>query len=99
MFLLNNVPGAYTKFSPFASAIAGEMMRRKAVAQCCWLSIDLVHKNTNDEDAYRFIEQVLAKFAPPDAAFLVHPQKLVTIAFNDDLRRRLATGENIFPNP
>jgi hypothetical protein len=97
MFLLNSVPGAYTKFSPFANAIRDQTVRRKAEAQCCWLSVDLVHKNTTDQDGYRFIEQVLAKLAPPDAAFLVHPSKFITIRFDDDLRSRLATGEFILP--
>jgi hypothetical protein len=40
----------------------------------------------------------LAKFAPGDAAFLVHPSKLVTIRFDDDLRVRLAKAEGILPN-
>jgi hypothetical protein len=69
--------------------------QRKAEAQNCWLSVDLIHNNTTEEDAYRFIAQVLAKLAPADAAFPVHPAKLITIEFDDALRRNLAKGERI----
>jgi hypothetical protein len=98
MFLLHNVPGPYWKFSDFAKAIADPAIRSKATTQCCWLSVDRISKNHSDENAYRFIGQVLAKLAPPDAAFLLHPSKLVTISFDDELRGRLARGERILPN-
>ena len=51
------------------------------------------------DDAYRFIEQVMAKLAPSDAAFLVHPSKFIVIPFDGDLRGRLARAELILPNP
>jgi len=98
MFFLNNVPGPYREFSSFTRSIADPSMRREAAAQRCWLSVDLINKRSNHEKAYRFIEQVLAKFAPADAAFLVHPSKLITIRFDDDLRVRLAKAERILPN-
>src|SRR5580698_9461969 len=62
-------------------------------------SVDLVHRLTTDEDAYRFIEQVLAKLAPQDAAFLVHPEKLITMPFDDNIRRQFATGTQILSSP
>jgi hypothetical protein len=99
MFLLHNVAGPYREFSDFAKAITDPAIRKKAMAQCCWLSVDRIGKHGSEEDAYRFIEQVLAKLAPPDAAFLVHPSRLVTIPFDDDLRARLARAERILPNP
>jgi hypothetical protein len=92
MFLVISVPGPYTEFSDFQKKITDPSLRRQAEAQKCWLSVDMAHKNTTSEDAYRFIEQVLAKLAPADAAFLVHPSKLVTIPFDDDVRRRMASG-------
>jgi hypothetical protein len=95
-FMLNNIRGFYTDF---AEAIADPSLRREAESQCCWLSIDLVHMHTTDEEAYRFIGQVLAKLAPADAAFLVHPARRATIAFDDNVRRRLANGENILSSP
>jgi hypothetical protein len=98
MFLLNNVPGPYSKFSSFAKSIEDTSIRRQATAQCCWLSADLVHKNTSDADAYHFIVQVLAKLAPSDTAFLVHPSKLITIPFDDEVRARLAKGDPILAN-
>lgn len=97
MFLVISVPGPYTKFSSFQRKITDPSLRRQAEAQKCWLSVDMVHKNTTNEDAYRFIEQVLAKLAPADAAFLVHPSKLVTIPFDDDVRRRMANGAQMVP--
>jgi hypothetical protein len=36
---------------------------------------------------------VLAKLAPSDAAYLVHPTRPIVRAFNDDLRRRHAAGD------
>ena len=93
LFLLNSVPGPYTDVSDFALAINDRSLRRTAHAQCCWLSVDLIHRHTTNEDAYRFIGRVLAKLAPNDAAALVHPSSLVTIPFSDDVRRRLASGQ------
>lgn len=98
MFLLHNVPGPYWEFSGFAKAIEDPAVRKKAIAQCCWLSVDRIGKHGSEEDGYRFIEHVLAKLAPPDAAFLVHPSKLITIPFDDNLRGRLARGERILPD-
>jgi len=98
MFFLHDVPGPYSEFSDFAKAIADPSMRREALAQRCWFSVDLINKNSNHENAYRFIERALAKFAPADAAFLVHPSKLVTIRFDDDLRVRLAKAQGVLPN-
>jgi hypothetical protein len=97
-FFLHNVPGPYTEFSNFARFIADPTMRREATAQRCWLSLDLINKASNHDKAYRFIERVLAKFAPADTTFLVHPSKLITIRFDDDLRGRLARAERILPN-
>ena len=99
MFMVISVPGSYTEFSDFADVIADPALLRNVKAQCCWLSVDLVHRFTTDADAYRFIEQVLAKLAPQDAAFLVHPEKRITMPFNDDIRRRLANGAQILSSP
>ena len=92
-FLLNSVPGPYTEFSSFAKFIKDRATRRQARAQRCWLSIDLIAKHTNEDDAYRFIGRALAVLAPPDAAYLVHPTRRIVIAFDDDVRRSLAKGE------
>jgi hypothetical protein len=97
MFLVISVPGPYTEFSDFQRKISDPLLRRQAEVQKCWLSVDMIHKSTTDEDAYRFIEQVLAKLAPTDAAFLVHPSKLVTIPFDDELRGRMEKGTPIVP--
>jgi hypothetical protein len=99
MFMLISVPASYTQFSDFAEVIADPALLSSVKAQCCWLSVDLIHRFTTDEDAYRFIEQVLAKLAPPDAAFLVHPEKRITIPFDHDIRRRLANGAQILSSP
>lgn len=98
MFLLHNVPGPYWEFSGFTKAIADPAIRSKAMTQCCWLSIDRIGEHGSEEDGYRFIGLVLAKLAPPDAAFLVHPSKFIVIPFDDDLRGRLARGERILLN-
>jgi hypothetical protein len=97
MFLLYSVPGPYTAFSDFAGHIADAPLRRLAEAQTCWPSVDLLGREGSDEDeAYRFIASVLAQLAPRDAAALVHPSRLTTIAFDDRLRRELASGGEIF---
>jgi hypothetical protein len=94
-FLLHTVAGPYAEVSPFAARIEDEALRRLCEAQTCWLSVDLVSRHTSDDDAYRFIGRVLARLAPADAAALVHPSRLVTHRFDDELRRRLANGERI----
>jgi hypothetical protein len=96
MFLLHNVPGPYTEFSNFADHIADASLRQLAEQQTCWLSVDLIRQYNSEEDAYRLIGSVLAKFSPRDAAALVHPSRLVTIGFNDDVRRQLASGGQPF---
>ncbi len=92
MFLLYSVPGPYTEFSDFAEHIPDASLRQLARAQACWLSVDLVHQYTTEEEAYRFIGSVLAHLAPRDAAVLVHPSRLMTIAFDDRVRQELASG-------
>ncbi|HEX3939064.1 MAG TPA: hypothetical protein VHX43_16285 [Xanthobacteraceae bacterium] len=99
IFLLNNIPGPYTDFSDFAGAISDPSIRSGVAKQCCWLSVDLIHRTTTDEEAYRFIEQVLARVAPADAAFLVDPDKGATIAFGDKVRSRFAKGELVLSSP
>ena len=95
LFLLHNVPGPYTEFSDFADHIEDPSLRHLAEGQDCWLSVDLIHKHTTEEDGYRFIGNVLAKLAPSDAAVLVHPSRLITIRLDDEVRRRLAGGGQI----
>lgn len=94
-FMLNSVPGPYTKFSDFAKFIKDRAVARRARAQQSWLSIDLIAKHTTEEDAYRFIGRALATLAPRDAAFLVHPTRHITVAFDEEVRRRLADGEQM----
>jgi hypothetical protein len=98
MFLLYSVPGPYTEFSDFAERIADASLRRLAQEQACWLSVDLVHRYATEAEAYRFIGSVLAHLAPRDAAVLVHPSRLTAIAFDDGIRRELASGGRIFGN-
>jgi hypothetical protein len=99
MFLLHSVPGPYTIFSDFAAHIADASLRQLAEAQTCWLSVFLMHRDTpteSTEDAYRFISSVLAQLAPTDTAALVHPSRLITIAFTEEVRRTLASGGQVF---
>src|SRR5437879_5359415 len=58
LFLLNTVPGPYTIFSDFADYIADPPLRRLAEDQTCWLSVDLAHELTTEQEAYRFIGAV-----------------------------------------
>jgi hypothetical protein len=96
VFLLFAVPGPYTLFSNFIDHVADPVLRRLAEGQTCWLSVDLVGEVTTMQEAYRFIGSVLAHLAPSDSGALVHPSKLVTIAFDEEVRRRLASGGDIF---
>jgi len=97
VFMLNTVPGPYTRFSDFTKFIADQTVRKKAQTQRSWLSIDLMskHSNSTEADAYRFIGRALAKLAPRDATYLVHPTRRVVIAFDEDVRRRLERGEQV----
>jgi hypothetical protein len=96
IFLLLSVPMPYTMFSDFAAHIADASLRQLAEAQTCWLSVDLIHRDVPAHEAYRFIGGVLAQLAPPDAAALVHPSRLITVAFDDQVRRTLASGGQVF---
>jgi hypothetical protein len=92
MFLLHTVPGPYTEFSDFAESITDRSLRALAMSQQAWLAVDSIHVHTTQADAYRLIGAVLAKLAPPDAAVLVHPAKPIAMRFDDEVRRRLASG-------
>lgn len=93
MFMVMSVPGPYTEFSDFARFIADASLRRKAQAQECWLSIDLVHMVSNKDEAYRFIAVALAKLAPADAAVVVKPESNSAILFTEEMRTQLAAGQ------
>lgn len=89
LFMLHSGPGPYTEFSNFAERIADLALLKTVQSQSCWLSVDRVGSGS-DEEAYRFIGNVLALLAPEDTAVLVHPSKLIAIKFNADIRRHLA---------
>jgi len=93
MFMVLSVPGPYTEFSDFARFITDASLRRKAEAQQCWLSIDLIHMFANKDEAYRFIAVALAKLAPADAAVLVKPETNSAVVFTAELRSQLAAGQ------
>lgn len=93
IFQLHNVPRPYTEFSGFALHIDDPSLRRLATMQDCWLSVDLIHRVTTEDNSIRFIAQVIARLAPADAAVLVDPSRLAAIPFDDDIRRRLARGD------
>jgi hypothetical protein len=99
IFILNNIPGPYADASNFAEVISDLSVVSGVASQRCWLSVDLVHRTTTDQEGLRFIEQVLARFAPADAAYLVNPDNGATIAFNDSLRSRFARGELVLSSP
>ena len=54
---------------------------------------------TRPDEVLLEIHEVLAKLAPADAAFLVDPAKRVTIAFDDAIRSRFASGALILSSP
>jgi len=95
MFMLHNVPGPYSEFSDFANHL-DEPIRKVALKQQCWMSVDVIGKYGTDEDAYRFIGRVLAQLAPADAALLLHPSKMAATVFNESIRRQLAAGDQPF---
>jgi hypothetical protein len=93
MFMVLSVPEPYTQFSDFARFVADPALRRIAEAQHCWLSVDLVREIASEADAYRFIGAALAKLAPAQAVLVVNPDNNSAIPFDNDLRRRMATGQ------
>jgi hypothetical protein len=95
IFLLHSVTGRYAALSPFADYIDDPALRALAEAQTAWLSLVLAHGSGRDADGYRFIGNVLARLAPPDAAALVHPSRLITMRFDARVRARLASGETL----
>jgi hypothetical protein len=93
MFMVQSVPGPYTEFSDFARFITDAALRRKAQAQQCWLSIDLIHMFTTKDEAYRFIASALAKLAPADAAVVVRPENNSATPFTAEVRSKLVAGQ------
>jgi hypothetical protein len=97
LFMLHNIPASYTEFSDFAQYIADPALLELVQATRAWLSVDLIVPGENErDDAYRFISRVIARLAPGDAAFLVHPASNSVIAFDEDIRRGLAEGRQLF---
>jgi hypothetical protein len=96
IFMLHNVPGPYTEFSDFVGHVDDPELRDLAVRQSSWMSVDLTHAYGTEEDAYRFIGGVLAQLAPADSAVLLHPSRLTSIRFDENIRRQLAAGGQPF---
>jgi hypothetical protein len=92
MFLLQTMPGSYTEFSPFADHVSDAALRRIAADQQAWLGVERVSGN-NEDEAYRFTGKVLAALAPSDTTVLVHPSRLISCAFDENIRRKLSNGE------
>jgi hypothetical protein len=96
MFLIHNVPSPYSAFSDYLQHIKDPETRRLADSQACWLSVDLMHQHTTEEDAYRFIGLVLGKLAPEDTRLLIHPSRYHVASFTPKLRAILAAGGQPF---
>jgi hypothetical protein len=96
-FMMHSVSGPYMEFSNFSDDVEVPQ-RDRAVSQACWMSIDLIrhHGNSGDDEPCRLIGSVLAKLAPADSAFLVHPATCATMEFDETVRRRLASGDQMF---
>jgi hypothetical protein len=94
MFMLNSVSGPYTDVSGFGAHISDPDLRRLALAQEAWLSVDLIGGGA-PSNAYRFIGKAIAQLAPADTAVLVDPESNKIWRFDDALRRRLAQGPEV----
>jgi hypothetical protein len=99
IFILNSGTEPFAGLSDFTKTIPDGPTRRSVEAQCCWLAISLMYKARPDAEAFRFVEQALAKLAPPDANFLVDPTKRITVPFDEAMRRSFARGEMILSSP
>ncbi|HEX4407504.1 MAG TPA: hypothetical protein VH206_01910 [Xanthobacteraceae bacterium] len=99
IFILNSGSEPFAGLSDFTKTIPDGPIRRSIEAECCWLALSLIYKSKPDAAAFRFVEQALAKLAPPDAAFLVDPTKRITIPFDDTMRRSFMRGEMILSSP
>jgi hypothetical protein len=98
MFLIHNVPGPYSEFSDCLVHLPDSELKELAAKQPCWMSVDMMHRHTSDEDAYRFVSAALAKLAPPDAAVLLHPSRYMALPFSSEVRRTLASGGSPYGN-
>ena len=98
MFLIHNVPGPYSEFSDYLAHLVDPELRELGSKQPCWMSVDMMHRHTTDEDAYRFVSAALAKLAPPDAALLLHPSRYLAVLFAPEVRRTLASGGSPYGN-
>lgn len=98
LFVIFNVARPYSEFSDYLVHLPDAELKDLGAKQPCWMSVDMVHQTTTDEDAYRFIGAVLAKLAPPDATVILHPSKYAATTFSSEVRRRLASGDSPFGN-
>jgi hypothetical protein len=99
IFVLNSGMESFATLSDFTKTIPDGPVRRDVEAQCCWLAVDLMYKSKSEAEAYRFVEQVLAKLAPAGAAFLVDPTKRITVLFDETMRRSFSSGAVIMSSP
>ncbi|MDC7789336.1 hypothetical protein PQJ75_20035 [Rhodoplanes sp. TEM] len=93
-FMVQSVPGPYSDVSKAPGRIGDPAMRERALAQTCWLSVELVHTWASPEDARRFIARTMARLAPDDTAVLLRPPD-GAVAFDAAVRARLAAGETV----
>jgi hypothetical protein len=93
-FMLHNMPAPYSEFSDMVDRISDASLRKVAQAHSGWISVDLISQSGAAE-AYKFIGNVLARLAPPDAAVLLHPLRGTAVRFTADVRRRLAENGQV----
>ena len=95
-FHVYHVAGPYGDFSEFLLHIEDPNVRKLAEAQPCWFSVDVLHRHASDDEALRFICVALAKLAPSDATFVVHPTLYLVNALSPESRQVLASGKSPF---
>lgn len=96
LFMVQSVPGPYTEFSSYLEHVEDSDLKHSLQEQPCWMSVDMLHCQTTEDDAYRFIGAVLAKLAPEDTSYLVDPRRMLVVPFSGEVRRRLAAGAAAF---
>ncbi len=89
-FMIHSVPASYDGYSDFKQCIKDAELIQIVNTHRSWLSVDRIMPQGTEEEHYRFIGVLLSRIAPEDSVAVVHPTKLLTIRFTEEVRTSLS---------
>jgi len=95
LFMLQSVPGPYTSFFRLRQVHHGSRGQATG-AGATELAVDRSYGQAYDRGRSLSLHRPRrGDTRPRDAAYLVHPTRRIIVAFDEDVRRRLANGEQM----